>query len=161
MFNEKLGTVFDRIGRISNVCDYICEDLSKKSAISSKTAALLKRAATLAKCDLSTSTVCEFAELQGIIGAHYARIQGENNEVCDAIRDQYKPIEEVSSLLSALYSLADKIEIITGFFAIGKEPTGSKDPFALRRAAIGILKIIKKYNLDVDLKSIVQRTFDQ
>ncbi|MDR0968607.1 MAG: glycine--tRNA ligase subunit beta [Holosporaceae bacterium] len=154
-FNEKLGTIFDRVQRVANVCDYLGDSLKFGNKES------LRRAAILAKCDLSSGMVGEFAELQGIMGSHYARTQGEPPEVCAAIRDQYRPVDEISEKLSALLSLADKIELITSFFAIGKEPTGSKDPFALRRAAIGILKIIKNFNLDFDLKEIICKAFDQ
>jgi glycyl-tRNA synthetase beta chain len=105
--------------------------------------------------------VCEFTELQGIIGAYYARIQGEDPEICVIIRDQYKPAEELTSLESAIFSFADKMDLISSLFAIGKEPTGSKDPFALRRAAIGILKIILKYDLNIDLANITQKAFDR
>jgi glycyl-tRNA synthetase beta chain len=105
--------------------------------------------------------VCEFPELQGIIGAHYAKIQGENPEVCDAIRDQYRSAQEIANLTGALFSLADKIELITALFALGKEPTGSKDPFALRRAAIGILKIIEKFQLNLDLKEVIRKTLQE
>jgi glycyl-tRNA synthetase beta chain len=103
--------------------------------------------------------VCEFTELQGIIGAHYARIQGESPEVCDIIRDQYKHVEELTSPLGAVFALADKIDLIVSLFGIGKEPTGSKDPFALRRAAIGVLKIIIKYEITMDLEIIIRKSF--
>ncbi|MDR2646311.1 MAG: glycine--tRNA ligase subunit beta [Holosporaceae bacterium] len=154
-FNEGLGTIFDRVSRVTNVCDYLCESLGTENSLS------LKRASILAKCDLSTNMVREFPELQGIMGAHYARIQEEPPDVCAAIRDQYRPAAEISNRVSALFSLADKIELIATFFAIGKEPTGSKDPFALRRAAIGILKIVEKFQFDFDLKEVVGRTISQ
>ncbi|MCR5225511.1 MAG: glycine--tRNA ligase subunit beta [Alphaproteobacteria bacterium] len=161
-FQEKLGTLYERTKSLSKVCDFVYEEISKYNAgFSATTAALLRRAATLAKCDLPTTMVCEFTELQGIMGGHYARIQEENPAVCDAIRDQYKAADDITAPVSALLALADKVEIITSFFAIGKEPTGSKDPFALRRAAIGILKIIKSQNLTIDLRNIVQKTFNQ
>lgn len=161
-FQERLGTLYERTKRLLQVCDFVYDEISKNNAgYSATTAALLRRAATLAKCDLPTTMVCEFTELQGIMGGHYARIQEENSAVCDAIRDQYKAVDDITAPVSALLALADKIEIITSFFAIGKEPTGSKDPFALRRAAIGILKIIKSQNLNIDLRSIVQKTFEQ
>lgn len=161
-FNVKLGSVFDRIQRVTNLCRFAASKLKdQNSFINDSTEDLLVRIATLAKCDLSTSMVYEFTELQGIMGAHYARIQGENPEVCTAIREQYLQGDELSSLISAFYSLVDKIELITSFFAIGKEPTGSKDPFALRRAAISILKIIKKYEIKVDLGKLSQKAFEQ
>ena len=151
-FNDKLGSVYDRVNRISSVCNHICDLLEMEDS------SLVKRASILAKCDLSTSMVYEFPELQGVIGAYYAQIQGEEHDVCSAIREQYRPAHEITNRVSALFSLADKIEIIAVFFFLGKEPTGSKDPFALRRAAIGILKIIEKFLLDFDLKSVIQKT---
>ena len=161
-FNVKLGSVFDRIQRVTNLCRFAVSELKhQNSFINENTENLLVRIATLAKCDLSTSMVYEFTELQGIMGAHYARIQGENPEVCTAIREQYLPGDGLSSPISAFYSLIDKIELITSFFAIGKEPTGSKDPFALRRAAISILKIIKKYGIKADLEKLSQKAFEQ
>lgn len=161
-FNVKLGSVFDRIQRVTSLCRFAATELkSQNSFIDENTEDLLVRIATLAKCDLSTSMVYEFTELQGIMGAHYAKIQGENPEVCTAIREQYLQGDELSSPISAFYSLVDKIELITSFFAIGKEPTGSKDPFALRRAAISILKIIKKYDIKVDLEKLSRKAFEQ
>ncbi|MDR2724058.1 MAG: glycine--tRNA ligase subunit beta [Holosporaceae bacterium] len=154
-FNDKLGNVLDRANRVSNVCDYICNSLEMEDSH------LVKRSSILAKCDLATSMVCEFPELQGIMGAHYARIQGEDPAVCDAIRCQYLPVHEITSSISAILSLADKIELVTTFFALEKKPTGSKDPFALRRAAIGILKITEKFQFDFNLKEIIQKTFQQ
>ncbi|MDR2107072.1 MAG: glycine--tRNA ligase subunit beta [Holosporaceae bacterium] len=162
-FNEKLGSVFDRVGRVTAVCKCLCEELKKTAGdfIGENTERLLKRAAFLAKCDLSCGMVGEFAELQGVMGGHYARIQGEDPEVCDAVSDQYLPADEITRKLSALLSLADKIEIITSFFAVGKEPTGSKDPFALRRAAIGILKIIKNFEPEFNLKNVIRTALEQ
>lgn len=161
-FNVKLGSVFDRIQRVTDLCWFAAAELkAQNSFVDENTENLLVRIATLAKCDLSTSMVYEFTELQGIMGAHYARIQGENPEVCTAIREQYLQGDELSSPISAFYSLVDKIELITSFFAIGKEPTGSKDPFALRRTAISILKIIKKYEVKADLEKLSRKAFEQ
>lgn len=165
-FNEKLGTVYDRTLRIRDICEYLCDEVSHNSAsgqlmLSRNSREILKRAALLAKCDLATSMVCEFTELQGIMGAHYARCQGESTEVCEIIRDQYKTVDELYSPLCALYSMADKIDVITGLFAIGKMPTGSKDPFALRRAAIGIVKIIAKYEMNIDLRRVIKKSFER
>ncbi|MBR1735139.1 MAG: glycine--tRNA ligase subunit beta [Alphaproteobacteria bacterium] len=165
-FNEKLGTIYDRTLRIVDVCGYLYNEVSRENTcgqlmLSKNSGEILKRAALLAKCDLATNLVCEFTELQGIMGAHYARCQGESEEVCYIIRDQYKPIDELYSPLCALYSMADKIDVIVGLFAIGKMPTGSKDPFALRRAAIGIIKIIMKYEMNIDLYSVLQKTFER
>lgn len=155
VFHESLGSVYDRVQRIDRVCDFLCDELG--SVVSPEDRKLLKRANTLAKCDLASSMVCEFTELQGIMGGHYARIQGEHPAVCVAIRDQYKMAEEQSNFIAALFYIADHIELISAFFAIGKTPTGTKDPFALRRAAIGVLKIIRKFELDLDLERLVTK----
>ncbi|GHT90681.1 glycine--tRNA ligase beta subunit [Alphaproteobacteria bacterium] len=165
-FNEKLGTVFDRIMRVCDVCDLIWDDISQTAEnfhglSKDNVQFLLKRTAVLSKCDLSTYMVSEFPELQGIMGSYYAAQQGEHESICAAIGEQYKTIDEINSPLGALFSLADKIEIITSFFAIGKEPTGSKDPFALRRAAIGLIRIIRKYNISLDLYGVIQKTFEK
>lgn len=158
VFHEELGTVFDRVQRISHVCDYLCDEVEDR--VSNEDRKLLKRANALAKCDLTSSMVCEFTELQGIMGGHYARIQGENPAVWKTIRDQYKMADEQSDFIGALFYVADHIELISGFFAINKIPTGTKDPFALRRAAIGILKIIRKFELDLDLEKLIMKTLD-
>lgn len=150
MFNDKLGTVYERVERIKSLCSYLYDEICPPSQKSD-----LISGAILAKCDLSTHMVCEFTELQGIMGAYYAAAQGKNPEICRIIREQYKQPEELTSLLSALFSLADKFELISGMFAIGKEPTGSKDPFALRRAAIGIIKIIIKYNISLNAYKVI------
>lgn len=158
VFHESLGTIYDRIGRVSRVCDYLCDALGEQVTADSRK--LLKRANVLAKCDLTSNMVCEFTELQGIMGGHYARIQGEAPEVWTAIRDQYKMADDQTEFISALLYIADRIELISGFFAIGKTPTGTKDPFALRRAAIGVVKIIRKFNMNIDLKTLVESTLN-
>lgn len=165
-FNDKLGNVYDRVLRIRDICEDLCDSIATRSVntnelpmLAQNSKEILKRAALLAKCDLATSMVCEFTELQGIMGAHYAHYQGEPDEVCDVIRDQYKPVDELYSPLCAIYSMADKVDAITSLFAIGKVPTGSKDPFALRRAAVGIVKIISKYEMNVDLREVIKRAF--
>lgn len=166
-FNEKLGTVYDRTLRIRDICEFLCDEINENNIgnerlmLPKNSKELLKRAALLAKCDLVTSMVCEFTELQGIMGAHYASFQGEPEEVCNIIRNQYKMVDNLYSPLCALYSMADKIDAITSLFAIGKAPTGSKDPFALRRAAIGIVKIITKYEINIDLRKIVKKAFER
>lgn len=165
-FNDKLGSVYDRTLRIVEICENLNTEVTTKNScgqlmLARNSGEILKRAALLAKCDLPTNMVCEFTELQGIMGAHYAHFQGESDEVCNIIRDQYKMVDDLFSPLSALYSMADKIDAITSLFAIGKAPTGSKDPFALRRAAIGIVKIIMKYEMEIDLRGIIENAFER
>jgi glycyl-tRNA synthetase beta chain len=169
-FHEKLGTMFDRVKRLGHIGDYllcelsaspknalIFEHFSASSRENLKT--LLKRTITLSKCDLATGMVTEFPELQGVIGGHYARLQGEHEDISNAIADQYKPPEEMAeaAFVGGLLALADKIDLIASFFGIDKGPTGSRDPFALRRAAIGIIKIILKFNLSINLKSLLEK----
>jgi glycyl-tRNA synthetase beta chain len=116
-----------------------------------------ERAARLAKADLVTGMVGEFPELQGIVGAYLARAQGEPDEVADAIRDHYKPVgqgdEVPTAPVTVAVSLADKLDTLTGFFFSDLRPTGSKDPFALRRAALGVIEIVERNNLTLSLSA--------
>ncbi len=117
---------------------------------------LAERAAELCKSDLVSAMVYEFPDMQGIAGSHYARNDGENDEVANAMTEQYLPKfagdDVPSSTTGAIIALADRIDTVTGIFGIGQKPTGSKDPFALRRASLGILRILvdKNYNLDLN-----------
>jgi len=117
------------------------------------------RAAELAKCDLATEMVREFTELQGIVGGLYARAQGEPSEVADAIYDHYRPVglddPIPRNLTGCAVALADKLDSVVGCFAVGIVPTGSSDPFALRRAALGVVKIILEKKLPVSLSLAV------
>lgn len=116
---------------------------------------MAERAARLAKADLVTGMVGEFPELQGLMGGYYAAAQGEPREVADAIRDHYKPVGQGDDLPTApvtvAVSLADKLDTIRAFFIVGEKPTGSKDPFALRRAAIGVISLIVKNSVRLKL----------
>src|SRR5574338_1435338 len=128
VFHEKLGTVAAKVERVARLARWLVE-----SGAIEADADLAERAARLAKADLVTGMVGEFPELQGVIGGHLARAQGEPNAIADAIRDHYgTPVAPASVAVA----LADKIDTISGFFSIDQKPTGSKDPFALRRAAI-------------------------
>jgi glycyl-tRNA synthetase beta chain len=118
-----------------------------------------ERAALLAKCDLVTGMVGEFPELQGVMGGYYARAEGLAAEVADAIRDHYKPVGQGDAVPTApvtvAVSLADKLDTLVGFFQIDEKPTGSKDPFALRRAALGILSLILDNGLRVEMFDLI------
>src|SRR6201999_977465 len=120
------------------------------------------RAATLAKADLVSGMVGEFPELQGVMGRYYALHDGEPSEVADAIRDHYAPRGPAEAAPSAPVSiavaLADKLDQLTGFFAIGEKPTGSGDPYALRRAALGVIRIIRENGLRVRLRALLAAT---
>ena len=138
VFHEKLGTVADKVERVAKLARWLVEERCGQSA----DADLVERAARLAKADLVTGMVGEFPELQGVIGGYLAEAQGEPQAVADAIRDHYKPVgqddEVPTAPVSVAVALADKLDTSVGFFAIEEKPTGSKDPFALRRAAIGV-----------------------
>jgi glycyl-tRNA synthetase beta chain len=122
----------------------------------------VERAARLAKADLVTGMVGEFPELQGVIGGHLARAQGEPDAVADAVRDHYKPVGQGDDVPSApvtvAVSLADKLDSLSRFFSAGMPPTGSKDPFALRRTALGFLSMIIDNNVRVSVKLLLDET---
>jgi glycyl-tRNA synthetase beta chain len=150
-FHEKLGTVADKVERVAKLARWLVEEgIVTKSPPSTcdgePLAAQATRAARLCKADLVTGMVGEFPELQGIMGGYYARAQGEDDAVADAIRDHYKPVGQGDDVPTApvtvAVSLADKLDTLVGFFGVNERPTGSKDPFALRRAAIAVLQII-------------------
>jgi glycyl-tRNA synthetase beta chain len=126
-------------------------------------AAMVRRAAELAKADLSTGMVGEFPELQGVMGRYYARNDGEAPEAADAIAEHYSPLGPndrcPTAPTSVAVALADKIDTLVGFFAIGETPTGSKDPFALRRAALGVIRLVLENRLRLPLARIFRQAF--
>jgi glycyl-tRNA synthetase beta chain len=148
VFHDKLGTVADKVDRVAKLARWLVE-----SGVIKADADQVERAARLAKADLVTGMVGEFPELQGLIGGYLAEAQGEPKAVADAIRDHYgTPVDSAS----AAVALADKLDTIFEFFKIGEKPTGSKDPYALRRAAIqSLLMIMRSYRLD--LKDLAPR----
>jgi glycyl-tRNA synthetase beta chain len=121
--------------------------------------ALADRAAQLGKCDLLTSMVGEFPELQGLMGRYYAQHDGEPAEVCEALREQYLPRfagdETPVTRTGMAVAIADKLDTIAGIFATGQKPTGTRDPFGVRRAALGLLRIAVERRLDLDLRSLI------
>ena len=149
IFHEKLGTIADKVERVAKLGRWLAEEEIVKGAKPEQ----VERAARLAKADLVTGMVGEFPELQGIIGGYLAAAQGEPKAVADAVRDHYgTPGEPVS----AAVALADKLDTICAFFGIGLKPTGSKDPFALRRAAIGSIEIIVSSGLRLPLTQAIR-----
>ncbi|MEW6575845.1 glycine--tRNA ligase subunit beta [Sphingorhabdus sp.] len=146
-FHEKLGTVADKVERVAKLARWLVEQGIVKGASADQA----ERAARLAKADLVTGMVGEFPELQGIMGGYYARAQGEPDAVADAVHDHYKPVGQGDDVpttpVTVAVSLADKLDTVRSFFAIDEKPTGSKDPFALRRAAIGIIQIVTTNSL--------------
>jgi glycyl-tRNA synthetase beta chain len=149
VFHEKLGTVADKVERVAKLARWLAEEGIVKGAKPEQA----DRVARLAKADLVTGMVGEFPELQGVIGGYLAEAQGEPEAVADAIRDHYGT---PAAPLSAAVSLADKLDTICAFFGIGQKPTGSKDPFALRRAAIGSIEIIVGSGLRLSLTKAIR-----
>ncbi|KZY55212.1 glycine--tRNA ligase subunit beta [Erythrobacter sp. HI0063] len=154
-FHEKLGTVADKVDRVAKLADWLVFDA--KAPNGDHKAARL--AAELSKADLVTEMVGEFPELQGLMGGYYARAEGLPDDVADAIADHYRPIgqddEVPTAPLTVAVSLADKLDTLLSFFKIGILPTGSKDPFALRRAALGYLRLVQANDLKLSLDQIV------
>jgi glycyl-tRNA synthetase beta chain len=154
-FQEKLGSLYDKTIRLQEIITFIATKIGINCAYA-------QRAAMLSKCDLITSMVREFPELQGIMGYYYT-VKYESNDVALAIKEQYLPrfSKDVipTTMLGCCLALADRIDNLVGFFIINKIPTGNKDPFGLRRAAAGILKIILEKKLDLDLKSVLERSY--
>lgn len=153
VFQNKLGSVFDKSSRVAKLATVIAKQIGGD-------ASLAERAALLAKCDLVTEMVGEFPDLQGIMGRYYARLDGENDEVADALDEQYLPRFSGDKLpqttTGQAVSLAEKLDTLIGLFGIGQPPTGVKDPFALRRAALGVLRIVIENKLDVDLADLLE-----
>jgi glycyl-tRNA synthetase beta chain len=153
VYHAKLGTVYDKVMRIERLAGFLAEQLYPTDEAGLP--ALTTRAARLAKADLATGMVGEFPELQGVIGRYYALADGEDPRVANAIADHYKPLgpsdQCPSELVSMVVALADKIDSLVAFFAIGETPTGSRDPFALRRAAQGVIRIILENRLRLPL----------
>lgn len=141
-FHEKLGTVADKVERVARLAEW----LASEGIVPNCNPSLARQAAELCKADLVTEMVGEFPELQGLMGGYYARAEGLPDAVADAIRDHYKPVgqgdEVPTAPVTVAVALADKLDTIRSFFAIDEKPTGSKDPFALRRAALGIIQIV-------------------
>ncbi|MBO5131347.1 MAG: glycine--tRNA ligase subunit beta [Romboutsia sp.] len=159
VFQAKLGTVYDKTLRIENLTTSILDILNLSNENEDA-----KRAAKLCKADLVTGMVFEFTELQGIMGREYAKVSGENETVSEAIFEHYLPrfagdILPQTNVGTAL-SIADKLDSIVGFFAIGIQPTGSQDPYALRRQALGIINILMDKKLQVNIKDLINAALD-
>ncbi|MBO82425.1 MAG: glycine--tRNA ligase subunit beta [Citromicrobium sp.] len=183
-FHEKLGTVADKVERVAKLARWLVEsdivtpDMIRRPASSGagaegsgtpasaggtkeELADMAEQAARLCKADLVTEMVGEFPELQGLMGGYYARAEGLPDAVADAIRDHYKPVGQGDDVPTApvtvAVSLADKLDTLVSFFVIKERPTGSKDPFALRRAALGAIELILRNNLRIELDYVTAR----
>lgn len=155
LFQQQLGTLKDKTDRIEQLAGEIAKQIGADEVKA-------KRAGLLSKCDLMTNMVFEFTDTQGVMGMHYARHDGEDEEVAVALNEQYMPRfagdELPKSLVASAVALADKFDTLTGIFGIGQAPKGSADPFALRRAALGALRIIVEKNLSLDLEDLVKKS---
>jgi glycyl-tRNA synthetase beta chain len=160
-YQEKLGSYGDKVERMRELARWLSEQWFA-SGIPHASVGSADRAAELAKCDLVTEMVREFTELQGIVGGLYAKSQGEPEEVAWAVYDHYKPsgLEDSipRNIAGQAVALADKVDSLVGCFAVGLIPSGSSDPFALRRAAIGIVKILVETQLPVSLSMVIARS---
>jgi glycyl-tRNA synthetase beta chain len=153
VFQERLGTLAEKSSRVAQLCRYVAGAIGVDEELAA-------RSAYLAKCDLATQMIFEFPTLQGIIGRYYAERSGEDPCVAAAMEEQYLPRLAGGPLPATdcgrVLSLADKLDTLVGIFAIGERPTGVKDPYALRRAAIGVLRILIETPLDLDLRELLK-----
>jgi glycyl-tRNA synthetase beta chain len=158
VFQQKLGTLYDKTQRLQNLSAYIAGKLNADVG-------LAKRAAELAKTDLMTNMVSEFANLQGIMGRYYALADGEDAQVAQALEEQYFPKQSgtatPASAIGQILSIADKTDTLVGIFSAGLLPTGDKDPYALRRAALGILRTVIENKLDLNIVELFAVALNQ
>lgn len=157
VYQQKLGTMFDKVQRVARLANVMATEMAVDVPMA-------ERAALLSKCDLMTDMVSEFPSLQGVMGRYYAQHDGEPAEVAIALDEQYKPrfagdtLPETS--FGQIVAIAEKLDSIVGIFAINKVPTGDKDPFALRRAALGILRITIEKQLDTNIVSLIEKSIE-
>lgn len=157
-YHEKLGSYADKVKRMESIAKEICAALEGQGKLGAEDRAHVLRAIDLCKCDLITQMVQEFTELQGVVGGLYARAQGEPQEVAEAIYDHYKPLtisdDLPRTITGRVVSLSDRIDSVIGAFRAGLQPTGSSDPFGVRRAANGIIKILLEGSLPLSVQEL-------
>ena len=157
VFHHKLGTLLERVHRLEQLAQHVAQKVDAEVAA-------VRRAAHLCKADLSTDIVQSFPGLQGVMGAHYARIEGEEDAVCRAISDHYRPRHADDMLPETLpgqvLALADRLDMLAGVFSIGEVPTGTRDPLGVRRTAYGILRLTVECELDLDLGDCLVQAID-
>ncbi|HUI43259.1 MAG TPA: glycine--tRNA ligase subunit beta [Terriglobia bacterium] len=163
-YQAKLGSYADKVKRMKELAQHICAELENQGRLSAQQREHALHGLELCKCDLTTQMVQEFTELQGVVGGLYARSQGEPDDVWQAIYDHYKPVnvedECPRSVVGAVVSLADKLDAVVAGFSAGLEPTGSSDPFGLRRAGNGIIKLAAESLPGLDLYNLATRTVE-
>jgi glycyl-tRNA synthetase beta chain len=157
VFQAKLGSIGDKTNRVAGLAVNIASQIGANVEFA-------RRAAVLSKCDLMTDMVGEFTALQGVMGKRYAQVGGEADEVATALDEQYMPRGASdgtpTTATGQVLAISDKLDTLVGIFAIGQKPTGEKDPYALRRAALGILRTIIERELDLDLKQLIDTSAD-
>ncbi len=158
VFQQKLGTLYDKSQRVMALAERIAEGIGGDTQKA-------RRAAQIAKCDLMTEMVYEFPELQGLMGRYYAEHDGEDNEVAQALDEQYMPRfagdELPATPTGQAVAIADRLDTLVGIFGIGQPPSGAKDPFGLRRASLGVLRTLIERKLDIDLAELVETATGQ
>ena len=158
VYQRGLGSLFDKSQRVARLASWMAAQLDGDNEA-------VARAAALCKCDLLTGMVGEFPDLQGIMGRYYAMSDGEPDTVADAIAEQYQPRfagdELPASSTGQILAVADKLDTLAGVFSIGKKPSGNRDPFGLRRAALGIVRVLVECGIDIDLKAMIARAVDE
>jgi glycyl-tRNA synthetase beta chain len=163
VFHEKLGTQAQRVERLETLAQAITACVERRSDRPDALRQKAVRAARLCKADLVTNMVGEFPELQGVMGRYYAQVQGEDEAVARAIEDHYKPQGPFDLVpthpVSLIVALADKLDTLVGFWLIGETPTGSKDPYALRRAALGVIRIVLENAIKLRLEPLLKSHF--
>ena len=156
-FQKGLGSMYDKTIRLVELSKFIAKNIVSDST-------MIERTALLCKADLATNLVFEFTELQGFIGADYARVSGEDAKVVTGIKEHYFPLnaesETAKSVEGQVVGIADKMDTICAVFIGGKKPTGSSDPLGVRRAALGIVKTILEHNLDIDVDALIKKTIE-
>ena len=160
IFQVKLGSLYDKVKRLESLTSFIAQ----QTKVDNATKDYAVKAAYLCKSDLTTQMVAEFPTLQGVMGCYYALDAGAPPRVAAAIEDHYRPVAADSdlptSLEGSILSIADKIDTIVGYFGINEKPTGSQDPYSLRRQAIGILRVLQKLDLSVSFSSLVEKAIE-
>ena len=165
VFHQQLGNLTDKVARITNISLAIAQYLSESDSdydFDQYDKDAIKRAAYLCKADLRTSIVCEYTELAGYIGSYYAECDGEPMTICCAIQQHIKPIRAGDSLpkekVALVLAIADRLDTLVGIFGIGEYPSGSRDPYALRRASLALMRILTEHQLDLDLAMWIEQS---